>query len=77
MCLSVPILIVVKWILVLVLRINSAGTNIAYLLVLNKVFHFTFLSCVYSVMFVYKCSAFWLSKVKKVEVSLVSAKVKP
>jgi len=59
---SVLILIVMKWILVQVLGINSAATNFAYLPVLNKVFRFTCLSSICSVMFVYKCSAFWLSE---------------
>ena len=61
-CLSDVILIVMKWILVQVLGINFSGTNFAYLPALSKVFRFTFLCCVCSVMFVYKCSAFWLSE---------------
>jgi len=64
-CLSVLILIVMIWILVHVLGINFAGTNFAYLPVLSKVFRFTFLCCFcyVVVMFVYKCSAFWLSEI--------------
>jgi len=61
-CLFDVILIVMKWILVQVLGINFAGTIFAYLPVLSKVFRFTFLCYVCSVMFVYKCSAFWLSE---------------
>jgi len=48
-CLSVVILIVMKWILVQVLGINFAGTNFVYLPVLSKVFRFTFLCFVCSV----------------------------
>ena len=64
-CLFDVILIVMKWILVQVLRINFAATNFAYLPVLSKVFHFTFLCCFCSVVviFVCKCSAFWLSEI--------------
>ena len=61
-CLFDVILIAMRWMLVQVLGINFAGTNFAYLPVLIKVFRFTFLCCVCSVMFVYKCSAFWLSE---------------
>jgi len=66
-CLSVVILIVIKWILAQVLGINFAGTNFAYLPVLSKVFRFTFLCCFcyIVVMFVYKCSAFWLREILK------------
>ena len=61
-CLFDVILIVMKRILVQVLGINFAGTNFVYLPVLSKVFRFTFLCCVCSIMFVYKCSAFWHSE---------------
>jgi len=64
-CLFDMILVVMKWTLVQVLGTNFAGTNFAYLPVLSKVFRFTFLCCFCSVvvMFVYKCSAFWLSEI--------------
>jgi len=61
-CLFDVILIVMKWTLVQVLGINFAGINFAYLPVPSKVFRFTFLCCVCSVMFVYECSTFWLSE---------------
>jgi len=61
-CLFDVILIVMKRILVQVLGVNFAVNNFAYLPVLSKVFRFTFLCCVCSIMFVYKCSAFWLSE---------------
>ena len=66
-CLFDVILIVMKWIMVQVLGINFAGTNFAYLPVLSKVFRFTFLCCFcyIVVMFVYKCSAFWLREILK------------
>jgi len=76
-CLFDVILIVMKWILVQVLCINFAGTNFAYLPILSKVFRFTFLCFVCSVCLFTNVQLYGSAKVKKVEVSLVSAKVKP
>ena len=68
-CLSVVILVVMKWILVQVLGTNFAGINFAYLPVLSKAFHFTFLCCFCSVvvMFVYKVQLFGSVKFEKLK----------